>query len=45
MASEKRGWAADTKRVVMPQGTYPRMWKTSGKGAKTLKNPESGTMI
>lgn len=30
MASEKRGWAADTKRVVMPAGTYPKMWKTSG---------------
>lgn len=30
MASEKRGWAADTKRVVMKAGTYPKMWKTSG---------------
>ncbi len=28
MTSEKRGWAADTKRVVMQAGTYPRMWKT-----------------
>ncbi len=31
MASEKRGWAADTKRVVLPAGTYPKMWKTTQK--------------
>lgn len=25
------GTAAETKRVLMPRGTYPRLWKTGGK--------------
>ena len=28
MMEAKKGWAADIKRVIMSQGTYPKMWKT-----------------
>ncbi|MFQ6061250.1 MAG: PUA domain-containing protein, partial [Thermoplasmata archaeon] len=30
--TKRSGLAADTQRVLMPPGTYPRLWKKSGKG-------------
>ena len=42
MATLKRGLACSTERVIMKQGTYPKLWKSSS-GQKRISSTQAAT--